>query len=97
MIAENEIKKIARLAKLSIDEDGFETLSGDFVSIVEFVNQISALQIDGSSFPVQNDGAALRRDEAAPSLPQELILQNAHERQDGFFVADTKGSSNEND
>lgn len=91
MITVDELKKIAALAKLSLDGEDTEALRHDISSILDFADAVAQAAVD---LPKDNtDGLDwyLREDNLLPSLPAEEILKNAGEQQDGYFVARKRG------
>lgn len=86
MILLDELKKLANLAKLSLEGEDVDALAADITSILEFANTVSEAVVD-----LPKDEAAgaynLREDVVAPSYPAEEILLNAAEKLDTYFVA----------
>ncbi|MDD9300881.1 MAG: Asp-tRNA(Asn)/Glu-tRNA(Gln) amidotransferase subunit GatC [Desulfobacter sp.] len=87
-ISKDEIEKIALLARLDIDEDLKETLSGQLSHILDYIDTLQSVDVDGVT-PVS--GAAfmnnvLREDEVVPSPGPDVTLANAPERDDDFYV-----------
>ncbi|MDD2955700.1 MAG: Asp-tRNA(Asn)/Glu-tRNA(Gln) amidotransferase subunit GatC [Oscillospiraceae bacterium] len=80
-----DIQHIAKLARLSIEEDKaamFEKQMEDIVAMCENLPEITA-----GFDPVDPDHPmALRRDEITPSFPREDILKNAPHSQAGCVV-----------
>ena len=84
-ITREDILKIARLAKLSVEEDQLDDLTADMRQIIAFADTISAAR-EGEEF----DGFgglsnAFREDVVRPSYDRQAILQNAGGGEDGFF------------
>lgn len=92
MITLDELKKLARLAKLSLDGEDTDALAADITSILEFANTVSEAVVD---LPAEEVTGAydLREDIVAPSSPIEEILLNAAEKQDTYFVARKRGGT----
>jgi len=86
MISLDELKKLANLAKLSLEGEDVDALAADITSILEFANTVSEAVVD-----LPKDEAAgaynLREDVVAPSYRAEEILLNAAEKLDTYFVA----------
>jgi aspartyl-tRNA(Asn)/glutamyl-tRNA(Gln) amidotransferase subunit C len=86
-ISKDEVQHIASLARLDLTEDEIEQLQSDLSRILEYVDQLSAL--DTSAVPptahvvVQED--VLRDDVPRPSLPTEDVLANAPHAEEGYF------------
>lgn len=91
MITYDELKKIAALAKLSLDGEDMDALAKDISNILDFADIIAQAAVDQ---PADFEDAAdwnLRDDVLKPSFPVEDILSNAGEQQDGYFVARKRG------
>lgn len=91
MITGDELKKLAALAKLSLEGEDTESLIKDISSILEFADAVAQAAVD---LPEEELSAewALREDVVQPSFPVEDILQNAGEQQDGYYVARKRGA-----
>ena len=88
MITTEDIKYVAKLAKLNLSEDEKEQLVNQMVDIVEFANKISKLDTDGVKptnhiLEVQN---VFREDEVKPSYARDEILKNAPVKEAGCIV-----------
>lgn len=80
---------MARLARLSLSEEEVETMVGELSGILEHVDRIGNLDLDGvepTSHVVALENV-LRPDEPRPSLPRDVALASAPEPQDGAFRA----------
>lgn len=93
-VTREEILKIARLARLSVEEDQLDSLTADMGRIIAFADAVSAARVGGDGTPAGEGGepddgcgepVPLREDTAAPSFPREEILQNAGGGENGFF------------
>ena len=78
---------MARLARLRLSDDEVERMSSELSGILEHVERISALDLDGVEptshvIELQN---VLRPDEPRPSWPREKVLESAPEPADGAF------------
>lgn len=91
MITYDELKKLAELAKLSLDGEDIGVLANDISSILEFAETIAQAAVDLPDGEKADARWSLREDILQPSFPAEDILSNAGERQNGFFVARRKG------
>jgi aspartyl-tRNA(Asn)/glutamyl-tRNA(Gln) amidotransferase subunit C len=86
VVTRDEILKIAKLARLSVEEGELDALTRDMASIIAFADQINAAADDAAGFDTQSKNTdALRPDEVAPSFDRELILSNVAGGEDGFF------------
>lgn len=86
----DEIKTLARLARLEFSDERCARFAGEFDEIINFANGINE-QIEGSSDSIRRIGgetvayADLREDEVKESLPNEKILSNV-EGANGCFT-----------
>ena len=87
MITVEEIRKIAELAKFSLEEENLEELAADIGRILEFANAVSGVDLSEMDLTEVDDAVPLREDVVIPSQPVEKILLNAREAHDGYFVA----------
>jgi aspartyl/glutamyl-tRNA(Asn/Gln) amidotransferase C subunit len=86
IITHDELKKIAGLAKLSLDGEDAGALIADISGIIEFAKAVSAADIDAFDLTERDGEYPLREDALRPSLPASVILSNAPETRDGFFI-----------
>ena len=89
MIDHHEILHVARLARLRLTEDEVAQMAGELTAILGHIDRISELDLDGvpPTTHVVEVSNALRADEPAPSLPRDVALASAPERDDeGFLV-----------
>ena len=87
MIDREQVLHVARLARLRLSDDEVERMSSELSGILEHVERISALDLDGVEptshvIELQN---VLRPDEPRPSWPREKVLESAPEPADGAF------------
>ena len=78
---------VAKLARLRLDEEELERMAGELSGILEHVDRIAALDLEGvepTSHVVALENV-LRPDEPRPSLPQDVALASAPEPLDGAF------------
>jgi aspartyl-tRNA(Asn)/glutamyl-tRNA(Gln) amidotransferase subunit C len=79
MIDRDQVLHVARLARLRLDDTELERMSTELSGILEHVERISELDLDGVEptthvIELQN---VLRPDEPRPSWPRERILEAA--------------------
>jgi len=87
MIERDQVLHVARLARLSLSEEEVETMVGELSGILEHVDRIGNLDLEGvepTSHVVALENV-LRPDEPRPSLPSDVALASAPEPQDGAF------------
>jgi len=88
-ISRDEVLKIARLARLSLDDGEVESLTRELDEILEYVDRLQKL--DTKDVPptahVMEYPTPLRKDEPWPSLGVEAALANAPKAaKDAFIV-----------
>lgn len=86
-INRREAEHVARLARLSLESDELEALTGQLDAILGYVDKLNELDTAGieptaHAVPMTN---ALRNDDVRPSLPREQALQNAPRAAEGCF------------
>lgn len=92
-VTREDILKIARLARLSVEENRLDALAADMGQIIAFAAAVSAGAGGGNGTPAgeidEPDSGGpeslFREDAVVPSFPREEILKNAGSGEDGFF------------
>jgi aspartyl-tRNA(Asn)/glutamyl-tRNA(Gln) amidotransferase subunit C len=82
-----DVRHVARLARLAIDEGQLHRYSDQLRSILGYVQRIGEVNVTGVEpmahpLPVQN---VLREDVAGSALPLEQVLRNAPDVDSPFF------------
>jgi aspartyl-tRNA(Asn)/glutamyl-tRNA(Gln) amidotransferase subunit C len=82
-----DVKHVAKLARLALDEPRLAKLTPQLESILEYVAKIGEVDVSGvepmaHALPLAN---VLREDVVEPSLPIDKVLQNAPETDRPFF------------
>jgi aspartyl-tRNA(Asn)/glutamyl-tRNA(Gln) amidotransferase subunit C len=82
-----QVRDVAKLARLEIPPDRLARLTGQLESILEYVAKIGQVDMTGvepiaHALPLHN---VLRDDVVEPSLPLDKVLQNAPETDGPFF------------
>ncbi len=88
-IGQEEVLRIAKLARLELEESEVEGLARDLGSILNYVHKLDELNTDGveATTHAVELKTALREDKMEPGLDVELGLRQAPERLgDGFGV-----------
>lgn len=86
MIDAAQMTHLAQLARLHLTPQERETMAGDLNSILDYVQQLAAVDTDGVE-EMQRPVAlvnVLRDDEPGETLPQATVLALAPETQGGF-------------
>ncbi|MEW6117839.1 MAG: Asp-tRNA(Asn)/Glu-tRNA(Gln) amidotransferase subunit GatC [Nitrospirota bacterium] len=86
-ITKDEVRHIAKLSRLALNEDEVEIFSTQLSAIVEYVEQLNKLDTSGIEptshvLPLNN---VMRDDITMPSLPREDALQNAPDATEKFY------------
>src|SRR4051812_4317404 len=86
-ITPDQVKHVAKLARLALPEEKLAKFTGQLEPILEYIDKINQVDMTGvepmaHALPVTN---ALREDVVQPSLPVEKVLQNAPQTDGPFF------------
>lgn len=86
-ITKEQVEKVAHLARLNLTEEEKEQMTKDMEAIIEFADQINALDISDVAptahiIPINN---VFRKDEIQPSMDRDLLLSNAPSKEQGCF------------
>lgn len=86
-ITEELFDKIAHLARLEFSEEEKSAMMKDMSKIVSWVEKLEELDTEGVEplTGMSHEMNALRKDEKAEHLDKELAMQNAPEKENGFF------------
>jgi len=87
MIEREQVLHVAKLARLRLDDAEVERMASELSSILEHVERISNLDLDGvepTSHVVELENV-MRPDEPRPSLPRERALEPAPDADEGAF------------
>jgi aspartyl-tRNA(Asn)/glutamyl-tRNA(Gln) amidotransferase subunit C len=87
-IGVTEVQRVAKLARIGLTSAEAARMSVELGQIVEFVQQLQRVDISDTLPTDQVTGLVdvWREDEVHPSMPRELLLKNAPEQKDGYFV-----------
>ncbi len=82
-----EVKHVAELAKLALTEEEIQQFTEQLSAILDYAEQVQA--VDTSAVPptpyVLPLVNVLDEDRPRPSLPTDVALANAPDREDGYF------------
>lgn len=87
-LSPEEVKKIAYLARLSIEEEHVEQYSQDLSSIFGLVEQMNAAAVDNIE-PMAHPQDAMQRlrdDVVTETNQRDKLLSNAPMQEDGLFL-----------
>lgn len=87
MVSREDISKIAKLAKLSIEESEVEQLTNDMSEIIKFADTINTAVDEDIEFDdINNIINAFHEDEIIKSFDRDDILKNRDGGENGMFV-----------
>lgn len=88
MIKKDEVLKMAKLAKLSVDENEIEQLIEDMSKIIEYADSINniAETVDVEFDNINNIVNAFNEDIVLDSYDRDEILKNREGGENGYFV-----------
>ena len=86
-ISLEQVRHVAKLSRLALDEDHIQKYATQLESILEYVAKIGQLDTSGvkpmaHALPLNN---VFREDVAEPGLPIDKVLMNAPETDGPFF------------
>ena len=87
-ISKDEVERIARLARLEVDEDQKQSLAGQLSHILDYMDKLKDASVEGVR---PSSGAAftnnvLREDTVSNSPGPDVTLANAPERDGDFYL-----------
>jgi len=86
-LSNEEVRKIARLARLGVSDEELEQYAVDLTRIVGYIEKLSEVNVDGispSGIPGQQ-ATNMRDDEVRPCLDRDLALSQAPDSASGLF------------
>jgi aspartyl-tRNA(Asn)/glutamyl-tRNA(Gln) amidotransferase subunit C len=93
MIDRDEVLHVARLARLALSEQEVDRMARELSAVLDHIERISELDLEGvpPTSHVIDVAGALREDEPQPSLPREVVLEQAPAVEDGGFLVPSPG------
>jgi len=87
-IAVDEVKRIAKLARIGLSDNEVAKMTSELGNILEFVEQLQKVDISHTEPTDQVTGLTdvWREDVVKPSPPREQLLANAPAQKDGYIV-----------
>jgi aspartyl-tRNA(Asn)/glutamyl-tRNA(Gln) amidotransferase subunit C len=87
-IDRDQVLHVAKLARLKLTDEEVDTMSAELSKILESIEHISELDLDGvpPTTHVVEVANALREDVPGKSLDREVVLEQAPAVQDGGFL-----------
>lgn len=91
-VTPEEVKKIAKLANLKLQNDEVNLFADQFTQTVDVINELNEIDTTKVQGTYQVNGLSnvTREDEVDSKrvLPQEIALREAKKTHNGFFVVD---------
>ena len=87
-IDKNQVKKVAKLSRISLDDSKLESLSKDLVSILNFVEQLNKLDTNQIKplTSIIDKSLDTRDDTVRDGQIKDQILKNSPEKNEDFFI-----------
>ena len=82
------IKHIAKLSRISVDDEKAKKLAGDLNSIFDFIEKLNELETDQIKplTSIAETSLKLRNDEIKNQNMREEIIKNSPEKNEDYFV-----------
>ena len=87
-VSAQDVKKIARLSRLHVEEDRLQPIAEDLNGILGWIEQLGEVDVEGVE-PMTSAvdmAAPLRSDAVSDGGKRDEVLKNAPKSDDGFFV-----------
>ena len=87
-IDKNQVKKVAKLSRISLDDSKLESLSKDLGSILKFVDQLNELDTKKTEplASIVEKTLEPRNDEINDGKIKDDILKNSPDKNEEFFI-----------
>jgi aspartyl-tRNA(Asn)/glutamyl-tRNA(Gln) amidotransferase subunit C len=87
-VDEHTVRRVARLARIAVEDSEVAKLKGELDAILAFVEELSALDVEGvpPMTSVIPSAARLRDDVVDDGDKREAVLANAPSREADFYV-----------
>lgn len=87
-VTAKDVRRIARLARIAVDDSRLEPLAGELNAILAWVEQLEQVDVEGVEAMASAVGAtlALREDAVTQGGDRDGVLANAPKSEEGFFV-----------
>ncbi|AVW90367.1 Asp-tRNA(Asn)/Glu-tRNA(Gln) amidotransferase subunit GatC [Celeribacter baekdonensis] len=81
-------RRVAKLARIRVEEDALPALAQEFNAVLGFIEQLSEVDVEGVEPMTSVTPQRLKRrvDEVTDGNMQEKILKNAPDAREGFFA-----------
>lgn len=87
-ITPEDVRRVARLARIAAPEDRLEALAGELSSILDWIEQLQEVDVEGVE-PLSSAVEATlpkRKDKVTDGGDPDAVLANAPRAEGGFFV-----------
>ncbi|SFK82261.1 Asp-tRNA(Asn)/Glu-tRNA(Gln) amidotransferase subunit GatC [Shimia haliotis] len=87
-IDESTAAKVAKLARIKVEEDALPALAQEFNAVLGFIEQLNEVDVEGVEPMVSVTPMRLKRreDVVTDGDQQEKVLSNAPDAREGFFT-----------
>lgn len=87
-VTKDDVKKVARLARIAVPEERLNGLVGELNGILGWIDQLNEVDIEGveAMTSVVETTPPMRDDVVTDGDIQDQVLANAPKSDDGFFV-----------
>ena len=87
-IDKNQVKKVAKLSRISLDDKKLESLSKDLDSILNFVKQLNKLDTKKTEplTSIVDKTLEPRKDKISDGRIKDQILKNSPDKNEEFFI-----------
>jgi aspartyl-tRNA(Asn)/glutamyl-tRNA(Gln) amidotransferase subunit C len=87
-VTKDDVRKVARLSRIAVDEAHLDELAGELNSILGWIDQLNEVDISDVEplTSVVETTLPMRDDVVTDGNIQDQILANAPRTEDGFFV-----------
>jgi aspartyl-tRNA(Asn)/glutamyl-tRNA(Gln) amidotransferase subunit C len=87
MLTEEEVKKVAQMARIELSDTEIEKFQKDLSSVLDYVDALKEVDTDGLEIVSSVTGLenVQREDKAVMADYQEEIMSNAPERKDKYY------------
>jgi aspartyl-tRNA(Asn)/glutamyl-tRNA(Gln) amidotransferase subunit C len=81
-------RRVAKLARIAVAEEQLPTLAGELTGILNFMEQLNEVDVDGVEPMTSVTPQRLKRreDVVTDGSQQEAVLKNAPDAREGFFA-----------
>lgn len=87
-VTKDDVRKVARLSRIAVDEAHLEELAGELNGILGWIDQLNEVDISGVEpmTSIVETKLPMREDVVTDGNIQDQVLANAPRTEDGFFV-----------